>query len=267
MVTDPISMLKELEIFSYLDVKGGFTDEEKDYWGEDIAYLSYNLSIPPRDVINGLLAEPEKAKLLLHRVLDYTLEKYMYLEDDEITHIYALYLLAQLRDKDAYPKILELMNYNDIEDDSCILTKVFMQDGFRIVASVFDGNIEPLLEVMQNPYDTLLGRQIALRTLFLLNHLNKIDRETLLEIVHNQIDNLEAEENTQLLGLLVLDALIFNLHEVYDRIGESFQNDAIDPEIISLEIYEQMIAEGFPAVQQHTLINDVFEEIESLECT
>lgn len=263
LVDDAIEMLRQLECFSYLDVQEGFTEEEREYWGHDIGALVYNLASPPIDVLERLIARPNEAKILLHRIIDYTLVKYSSIEVEKTLVLYAIYLLAQFRDTIAYEKIINLIELVDIEDDECPLTEAFMRDGHRLLASLYNGDLESLFDMMENPYGAFLARHTALRVLCLLCHLQKIDRTEFVQKVLSQIEILEAEENSSLLALLVLEMLYLRLYEVFDRIGICFKKDAVDLEIVSLEQFEDAVAQGQPMYEDCHLINDIFEEVQS----
>ncbi len=134
--------------------------------------LALKRAIEEREAITPLLlATLEKCKNNLEELLD---------RPDYILHIYALFLLAQFREPLAYPLIIEFFSVpGELSVD--VTGDVVTEDLCRILASVSQGNIEPLKELIENQEVNRYVRSAALRALLVLVTQGIISRETVIQ--------------------------------------------------------------------------------------
>jgi hypothetical protein len=86
---------------------------------------------------------------------------------DASTFSYALYLLAKWREPKAYPYVIRWLSLPE-EQPFDIAGDVVTQDGGRILAAVCDGNLEPIMSLIQNRRADEWGRSAGVTALALL---------------------------------------------------------------------------------------------------
>ena len=115
--------------------------------------LAFDMGSLPREAIESAIAKKEKITPFLLGVLQEALMRlYDIIEHDNYQgHLYAMYLLAQFREKKAYPLIIELISFPG-EIPHAVLGDVLTEDLSKILASVAGGDIAPLKKVIESSH-------------------------------------------------------------------------------------------------------------------
>ena len=133
---------------------------------EIIAELENYTGKFPRQALEGAIEEQEAITPLLLATLEKWKDNLGELLElpDYYLHIYALFLLAQFKETQAYPLIIEFFSApGDISLD--VTGDVVTEDLGRILANVSDGNIEPLKQLIENPQVNEYVRSAAVSSL------------------------------------------------------------------------------------------------------
>lgn len=113
---------------------------------EEITSLRESL---PKAAFRIITANREEAIPYLREAVEYAISKGRMLDENYQLHFYALYLLAELQDKGAFPKIIELVSLPDGIAEyllgDCITTE--LRD---ILYNTYDGNMELLKKSIQD---------------------------------------------------------------------------------------------------------------------
>ncbi|WGV29029.1 DUF1186 domain-containing protein [Halotia branconii] len=119
---------------------------------ESLSELENNTGTFPRLALERAIEEREAITPILLSTLENwsnNLEELLG-KDDYILHIYSLYLLAQFREPLAYPIFIKFFSApGEIALD--VTGDVVTEDLSRIMASVSQGNIEPIKQLIENP--------------------------------------------------------------------------------------------------------------------
>ena len=240
-----------------------FTDEQYKFWQTTLDEIAYDNGEVPEKAFKELLKHPNEAADLMLHVLSWAIDAYPNISEDCMAPIYALYLLAQLREKRAFPLIIDFLSLLEDFDEENRLLDVIAQDGAAILASVYNGEKERIFDLNEDSVACDLSRIIGIRSLFTLYNLHKIDRADLLYHFIELIQQLEREKKADILGILAIATANNCFYELYDCLKQSFQCGAISPDIISLKEYEKIIRCSLPRVEETRLIGDILEEAKS----
>jgi hypothetical protein len=134
----------------------------------------------PAEAVKYALENREEAIPELLEILEYTLSDVENLSKDPkyLIHITAMYILAYFREARAYNSIIRIAALPD-EQIFDLLGDIINDGLMNILASVCDGNIEPLKDIIENSSLDEYVRTEALEALLtLLNH-NVVSREEL----------------------------------------------------------------------------------------
>ncbi|WP_094545727.1 DUF1186 domain-containing protein [Petroclostridium xylanilyticum] len=134
----------------------------------------------PAEAVKYALANKEEAIPELLEILEYTLSNVENLSKDAkyLVHFPAIYLLAYFREKKAYESIIKIASLPD-EQIFDLLGDVVTEDFKNILASVCDGNIEPIKGIIENSSLDEYVRTEALESLLILLNHGVVSREQL----------------------------------------------------------------------------------------
>ena len=193
---------------------------------------------------------------------------------DYFLHIYALFLLAQFQEPKAYPLIIEFFSApGKISQD--VTEDVVTEDLARILASVSNGNIEPLKQLIENPQINEYVRSAALQSLLVLVAQGIISRELVIEYYAELFTTrLEQERSYDQEPSYIWTNLVFNSAILYplelkEHIDQAFESDLIDPFFIAQEDVDYYLKQGKDATLEelrkdryYSLIEDTISELE-----
>ncbi|TYQ18262.1 UNVERIFIED_CONTAM: hypothetical protein Cloal_0684 [Acetivibrio alkalicellulosi] len=134
----------------------------------------------PSNTVKYALENKEKAIPELLNILNFTLENVssLYKDSKYLIHFPAVYLLSYFRETRAYETIIKLAKLKD-EVIFGLFGDTVTEDLKKIFASLYDGNITFLKEIIENSSIDENIRCEALESLLILLNLNDITREEL----------------------------------------------------------------------------------------
>lgn len=158
-----------------------------------------------KEVTEELLIELEK---VANNIELYSQEK------DYFFPIYAMYLLAEFREKKAFPIIIKLISQDKNEVDK-LLGDLITEDLKRILASTFDGNIECLYNIIANLELNEFVRSAAFCSLEILEKNNIIKEGYFIEKIEEMLQNELKNDNS----ILIADIVVYiEENKLYDKI-------------------------------------------------
>jgi hypothetical protein len=222
----------------------------------------------PREALREAMAQQEAITSDLLRVLADAAkdpEPLIYDDGQSMLLLYALYLLAQFREKQAYPFIVELCSTSgDILED--VLGDVITEDLGRILASVCWGDITLIQSLVENPEIDEYVRGAAMCALTVLVGVGELSRDALMSYFQELFRTLPRDSD-HIWDVLVSSSLDIYPEEVMDEIRQAFAEDLVDTLYVDLEFVEYILDRGKEQVledlrTQSRLITDVVAEME-----
>jgi hypothetical protein len=202
---------------------------------EIIEQLKYNETrIFPREAVEAAISEQAAiTPVLIEKLKDCKNNLDELLEDSSyILPLYVLYLLAQFREKAAYPVIIDFFSTpGDAAMD--ITGDVVTEDLGRIIASVFDGNLDPIKQLIENREVNEYVRGAAIDSLMTLVAQNIITRTEVVEYFKELFqEKLDRIPEDYILNKLVIDTCYLCPIELKSDIEKVFEDGIIDPMFI-----------------------------------
>ncbi len=193
-------------------------------------------------------------------------------KNDYILHIYALYLLAQFREPLAYPLIVKSFSApGDISMD--VTGDIVTEDLGRIFASVSDGNIEPLKQLISNQQINEYVRSAALEALLVLVAEEIISREKVIEYYAELFSNRGGKEYDYTWTKLVINSMELCAKELKSEIDKAFEENLVEEFFIEQEDVNDCFELGTEVAlnklrqnRRYCFIEDVISEIEGWAC-
>ncbi|MEM9271795.1 MAG: DUF1186 domain-containing protein, partial [Cyanobacteria bacterium P01_F01_bin.143] len=194
-------------------------------------------------------------------------------------HIHALFLLAQFRETKAYPLIIDFFSTPG-ETAGDVTGDIVTEDLHRMLASVYDGNIEPLRQLIENPKLDEFVRNAGLKTLLILVAQEIVPRESIIEYFAELFTTRLQEERSYpdqetsyIWTNLVHSSVMLYPLELKEHIEQAFDADLVDLFYIKRERFEYYLNLGEDKAleklrqdEYYSLIEDTISEMEWWAC-
>jgi len=228
----------------------------------------------PSEALKATIAQREQMIPELLQILEQAKANPEYLleESKYMGHIYALYLLAQFREKSAYPLIVNFFSLpKELSLDSTgdVVTESLPQ----ILASVYDGNDAPLKGLIENPQINEYVRSSALKTFIVLVACGQKSRDEVMAYFQSLFRGKLEREYSFTWDSLVVACIDLYPEEVYEDIRQAYADDLVEIFWVRFEDVERTYELGKDKAlesllnnQRNLLINDTIEELQYWAC-
>jgi Protein of unknown function (DUF1186)/SEC-C motif len=182
-------------------------------------------------------------------------------EEEAQLFCYALYLLAKWRETRAYPLVIRWLSLSDGVSTG-LSGDVSTQDGARILASVCDGDLEPIKRLVLNRDADQFSRGVAVAALALLAVWAEVPRNTILSyFAWLAREGLERRTN-YVWGALAAGSADIEALDVFPDLRRAYDEGFIDPQVIGRSELDDVEASPRGAVlermkERHPPIDDV----------
>ena len=228
----------------------------------------------PREALQAAI---ERRDEIIPRLLE-TLEETISNADelvrqaDYMAYEYAMYLLAQFREKRAYPLFVRFVLLPPKVVDDLLGDTISMGLG-RMLAAVQDGDLDPIKRLVESPDVDEYVRDAALVSLVCLVVTGELAREDFVAYCKSLFEGKLEREYSYIWNGLVICALRVWPEELLDDIRQAYQDGLADPFIVGEKDIEQALATGKSQVlenlrsnRHYSLIANVIEEMEWWAC-
>ncbi len=192
--------------------------------------------------------------------------------EGDMSLIYAMFLLAQFREISAYPLIVKLVsNEEDVVED--LLGDVVTEDLERILASVYDGRLELIQELIENLSLCEYVRTAALKSLIILVAHKLLSREVVINYFRLLLNSKLEKDESFVRTALVFESTYLCPKELETEIRKTFEDKLIDTFFVNLKYVENSLKKNvnqslssLRKERQHSLVNNTIAEIEWWAC-
>lgn len=223
----------------------------------------------PVEAIREALAQKEAITPHLLSILENTIAqtKAVLKREDYFGYIYAMFLLAQFREAKAYPLVIKFFSLP--EEITWELTgDILTEDLGRILASVSNGDIEPLKEMIGNSELEEMVRAAALDAFLILMISGEVSRETVISYFRELLQGKLDGDSTLVWNHLAVSCVNLYPEELLEDLKTAYAKELVDGEFISFEQVEEAYASGKEEVlewltqnPEYTLITDAIADI------
>ena len=230
--------------------------------------LAYDMGQLPREAIEASIAKREQMTPYLIDILEDAIDRIDEIieHDNYQGHLYAMYLLAQFRQKRAYPLIIRLFSFPG-EIPNIIAGDVLTEDLSRILASVSGGDIEPLKQVIVTPSINEYVRAACQSAMVTLVGCGLASRDEVMRYFLSLFRGRLEHHPSFVWDNLVSSCCDLYPEEAYEDIKNAFEQNLIDPCFISLEDVGAILTERkdnhlYRLFSLAELIDDTVSEME-----
>lgn len=207
---------------------------------------------------------PELLKVLKKAVAD---PQAVIDREDYMISIYAMYLLSQFREKNAYPVIIDFFSMPDGKALE-IVGDMFIEDLGRILASVSCGEISLLQQLIENREANELLRASAIEALMVLVRVGEQARDDIVAYFKSLfVGRLERRASLVWVSLVTSAADLYP-EEVFTEIEEAFDENLVDDSLVRSDKADDAMLAGkeqtldaFFKAGHYSLITDILREM------
>jgi hypothetical protein len=172
------------------------------------------LAQPLLDVLDRCVADPDSAS-----------------EEEAQLFCYALYLLAKWRETRAYPFVIRWLSLPDAASTR-LSGDVLTQDGARILAAVYDGDLEPIKRLVMNRDADEFSRGVAVAAIALLAVWAEVPRDIVLEYFTWLAREGLEREPSYVWSALATESADIEALAVFPELRRAYDEDLIDPKTV-----------------------------------
>ena len=240
---------------------------------EIISKLEYYDGTFPREALEAAI---EKQDEIIPELLD-ALNKVIqdaegYASKSDYTlHTHALYLLAQFREKQAYPVIHKFFSL-PWQTLNMLVHSAHIEQAGKLLASVCGGDLSLIKELIENSYANAYARTSVIDAFKVLMVNGELSREEIIEYFTELFDYKLEQNEAFIWNGLIMTCLDLNAFEFLDRIKIAFSNKFVMEEATTLD----QVTEAYEYIKKHpnilheddyknTFIDDAIKEMEYLK--
>jgi len=197
------------------------------------------LGVPERlpvEAIRVAQANREAMVPAFLRTIDDFLELKGSVDPDALFFIF--HLLGEWREKSAYWSLSVLLRLPPDVLDS-ILGEAITETSHRVMAAVFDGDPDPLYQIIRDPDADEYIRAKMCRAIAILTRRGELPRETTAGFLGDCFSQLEPKRDCQVWSGWVDAIAWLGLSELKPMAQQAFVRGSIDPEWVTLREFEQ----------------------------
>ena len=198
--------------------------------------IAYNTGSFPRKILQKVIHRREEAIPLLLGILKKVKdnpEKYRD-ENGYFAHIYAAYLIAQFRVKEAYPILIDILSLPD-DLPYGLFGDSILEAGSRMLASVCGADTSLIKALAENEKADEYMRSQAIEALAILALHGMLERDIVLVYYRKLIQEATIRNNPMLLSFLVHSSCDIYPKEMYEEIKKCYEEDLVDESVINME--------------------------------
>lgn len=187
---------------------------------EIVEKLKYYNGELPKEALKSAIINKKKIIPELLKMLEYTkenLEKIFNEEDEFYGYIYAFFLLAEFREKRAFPYLIDLINKEE-KYVEYIIGEDYPDYLPRLIASLYNGDDQALFSIVENNRCNEFIRSSVLQTFSILYLNNEKSKEFLLNYFRKLINEKEENDNSYLYQEIITEICHLKLKELKNDI-------------------------------------------------
>ncbi len=257
-----------------LDNDSAALDETENSAEELLDQITYNRGCFPKEAIEEIICKKEEAIPVLLDVLRKIRDNPEKYRDEYgyFAHIYAAYLLAQFRVKEAYPILIDILSLaDDLSYD--LFGDSILEAGSRMLASVCESDVSLIKVLIKNEEANEYMRSQAIEALAILALHNVLERDEVIAYYKKLINEPAIMNNPLLLASLVNSCCDIHPEELYDDIKNCYEEALVDESVIDMESVDDAMRQGKDYVLEGSrndthlqFIEDTIAELEWWAC-
>ena len=205
----------------------------------DPAQVIEQLGVPGRLPVEAIRAAQANRETMVPAFLR-TIDDFLELKGpvDPNALFFMFHLLGEWREKSAYwPLAVFLRLPPDVLQT--ILGDCITETSHRVMAAVFDGDPEPLYQIIRDPEADEYVRAKMLQTIAMLTRRGELPRDATAAFLRDCFAQLEPKKDCYVWSGWIDAVAWLGLTELKPLVQQAFQRKSIDPEWLTFEDFEE----------------------------
>ncbi|WP_051575223.1 DUF1186 domain-containing protein [Sporolactobacillus terrae] len=199
-----------------------------------IESIKYYNGTFPKDQLQQMIERKDEAIPFLTEIVEDVANHPDDYEEQRIDLIYALYLLSQFRVKQLFPLLVKILHLPDEKLD-LLLGDTLTEGTSRMLASVYNGDIQTLQQLIENTELDEYARGQGLSALVILALKGQIERERIVKYFESLLTEKLSDEQYYFNALIVNCCTDLYPQETYDSIKRIYEKGSLDTKMIGLK--------------------------------
>lgn len=223
----------------------------------------------PDEAVAYAVNNKETSIPVLLRFIQEAIENVKTLSEDFFGHLYALFILSELKEKKAYPLALEIckLSYDRQED---LLGDSLTENLAQFIGSTFDGDLASLKKLIESPSTHYYARGECLCALFVLLNDGIINTKDIHSYLPHLFDLFIKNKDQDGMTNLVCFCLDFEVLPYLDNIKQAFKLGLVDVEMVNLKdvLYtvENKEHHNYKTIPHYQSVKDASKEMSWWAC-
>ena len=181
---------------------------------------------------------------------------------DYMLHVFAAHLLAQFREKRAYPLLVEIVSApGEIPFD--LFGNTITEGLKKLFASVYDGDPALLQGLVESEHVNEFVRDAAIDAFLVLEHTGQMTRDEVVGYFRNLFQGKLQRTPSYAWSGLVCAVADLPAPELLEEVRQAYVDGLVDTMVADLEELERdLISQKTPRRNRHALITDAIAEME-----
>jgi hypothetical protein len=235
--------------------------------------LAVNRGHFPEQAVRAAIEQREAVTPILLAALEAAADdpEALQIGETKMLHIYAMYLLAQFREKAAYPLLVRFFSVpGELTLD--LTGDVVTEDLRRILASVCDDDLEPIQRMIEDPVINEYVRSACLKALVILVGEGRVPREQVIGYFASLFREKLARDDDYVWTALVTASRDLHPRELIGDIEQAYADGLIETFFVRLEDVRRILSEDRDQVMREArersrgLIDDTVVEMRGWAC-
>ena len=210
---------------------------------EILETLSTYTGVFPREAVEAASGRWEEVAEEFLGVLEYTAENVEEVASREeyMLHTYAMFLCAEKRETRALLPMLRILSCPNHEALKMLLGDTLSEDAGRIVASLYDGDIAPIQELIEDSAALDYARSQAINALHILVLHGHLERETVIEYLRTLFEERLERRYSHVWNIVATTAARLGAAELIGHIETAYAEELVDPSFAREEALKEEI--------------------------
>ncbi|WP_353948399.1 DUF1186 domain-containing protein [Sporolactobacillus sp. Y61] len=226
-----------------------------------IESIKYYNGTFPKDQLQQIIERKDEAIPFLIEIVEEVVKHPDEYEEKRIDLIYALYLLSQFRVKELFPLLVKILHLPDDKLD-LILGDVLTEGTSRMLASVYNGDIQMLQQLIENKELDEFARGQGLSALVILALNGQIERERIVKYLESLLTEKLSDEHYYFNAHIINCCTDLYPQETYDSIKRVYAKGSVDTMVIGLKDVERVLQSTKEETLNQSRNNPYFQFIE-----
>lgn len=241
---------------------------QTDFTLEQIKHDLFHVRVGfPYDAVKAAIARHAMITPVLLTWLNNVIDHTDTVQDDDIGHMFALFLLSQFREKSAFESVIRLAKLPE-ETLDYLIADCITDDLHRFIASTFNGDLPAIKQLLEDPQVNLWSRIAALESLAILVFERALAFEDIASYLSGLFAHKAISEDQHLMSYLVSTCCYLDAQYFSENIQKAFKDKKVDPLVMDIDSFNKILANPDAQYRDELgdMVTDTIADMEDWAC-